>query len=470
MKKKYLVSDQEIALEDILAEFPGHLYWKDCDGHYLGANLEQAKSLGFHSAREIIDKTDADLIWGEQATELRRMDEEIMASGKPYVLEESVTTSEGKGRTYISKKAPLHNLDGVVVGIIGTSIDITAQKDIEEALRNEKLKAEQASQVKSEFIANMSHDLRTPLSGIQSLAEDILGKTNDASIAQDATYLLEASGDLLVLIDAILNVVRIDSASEDSTSQVFNLQKLINNSVNIMMPKVLEKAINFELHYATDLPITIIGQHLLLQRVIMNLLSNALKFTEPKGNVSLAVELLETNESSCRIRIEVKDTGIGIPSDKLDFIFEKFNRLSASFREQHKGTGVGLYMVKRYVEQMEGRVNVQSREQEGTTFCVDIPFTLSEQTPPVACATDANDPLAQQKSYAGTNILIVEDNVIAQRSQGSKFTQLDCDVKIADTAKKAIQLFKEYRFDLLILDVGLPDMAGWALAQRFRNS
>jgi two-component system aerobic respiration control sensor histidine kinase ArcB len=467
-KKKQKVI--KIPPEHIIEEFPGHLYWKDMDGHYLGANLEQAKSLGFANASELIGKTDFDFIWHGQARQLRLVDEEIMASGQAYILEEIVDTEFEENQTFISKKSPLRDQNGDIVGVIGTSINITHQKQLEDTLRREKSKAEDSSRAKSEFISNMSHDLRTPLSGIQSLAENILNKTTDSDVKKDAELLIDASEDLLNLFDDILNMVRTTTDSTQETQRDFSLSRLLTSTIEIMKPSISEK--NFNFHYDIDdnIPNELRGYDLYLQRIIMNLLSNAFKFTPASEAIALSVELHKISDLGCSLKITVADTGIGIPEDKIDYIFEEFNRLSSSYSNTHKGAGIGLYMVKRYIEKMKGSIQVEPNDPKGTRFIILLPFSFQDKPKPVF-QENITDTLSYTiKDYSGVRVLIVEDNLIAQKSQAEKLRKLGCIIEIAGTAKEATEKFQSMRFDLLILDVGLPDISGWRLAKRFRNS
>lgn len=455
--------DYTIPLSEIVARFPGHLFWKDRDGVYLGCNLEQALSVNLKSASELIGKTDFDILDRERAEYSRQIDLEVMRSGETHISEEEVVLF-GEKRIFVAKKAPLRNQMGVVVGVIGTSVDITKQKNQEIALRAAMEKAELASQAKSEFIANMSHDLRTPLSGIQALAENIMTSSDDPELTYNGQLLLSASGDLLQLIDSILEVVRTDSTAFDRPDTAFRLRRLLNNVIHILSPNIKEKQIDFRFQCDERLPELLSGQPLMLQRILMNLLSNALKFTEERGTINLSVSLESLNNVQCEIRFEVNDTGVGIPNDKLDIIFEKFSRISESYKGRYKGTGMGLYMVKQYIDRMHGEISVSSGNQ-GTVFTAYIPFALAQ------AATDAQDGDVASTASLPNNvrILLVEDNVIAQHSQSTKFQALGCEVMIAETGKAALEQFKEDEFDLLVIDLGLPDIDGWTLAQRFRG-
>lgn len=461
----------EIPLEAIVSSFPGHLYWKNKEGIYLGCNEEQAKSLGFSHPSEVVGKTDYDFIWAEQAEQLRHLDLQVMDSRVPHIQEEEVDTQVGRKRIFISKKMPLLDATGDVIGIIGTSLDITIQKEAEEMLRQAKIKAEQASQIKSEFIANMSHDLRTPLSGMQALAEDIILKTQDEDIATNASLLLQASRDLLTLIDDILQASRLDAGQEKLSSHPFMLAPLVHNTLSIMKPKALKRSIKLTLTYDEKLPAQVIGDHLVLQRILVNLLGNALKFTAEHGFVDVLVKLNHIKNSECYIDFIVVDTGIGIPADKLDFIFEKFYRVANSPQSRYAGSGMGLYMVKHYVTQMGGQIDVVSQEDEGSQFHCEIPFKIvnTDVAEQQKKKLDLRLSPLEEKRSAAIHVLVVEDNKVVQHSQLNKLRELDCEVILAENATDALSYFERCKFDLLIVDLGLPDMDGLTLIQRFRK-
>ena len=462
------MSEQEfISILELVEYFPGHLYWKDADGVCRGCNQEILRYFGYKSSDELIGKTDYDLLSAVEADALRAIDLHVMQSGEPCIREEPVIL-DGEVRTFLSKKIPLRNKQGVVTGVLGTSLDITFQKNIEEKLRFEKMRAEQASQVKSEFIANMSHDLRTPLSGMQALAEDIILQTKDDSVSENASLLLQASHDLLNLIDDILQVSRLDSGQEKVHSVSFMLAPLIQNTLSIMKPKALEKSIKLTLAYDDQLPAQVMGPHLVLQRILVNLLSNALKFTAEKGVVDIIIKLNRIEGSQCYIDFIVDDTGIGIAADKLDIIFEKFSRVAASFQGQYSGAGMGLYMVKHYVEQMGGEIDVVSQEGLGSRFHCTIPLELSSAMLDVQQALPASSMLPAERIET-VHVLLIEDNKIVQHSQINKLRDANCDVILAENAAEALACFEQCKFDILIVDLGLPDMDGLTLIKTFRS-
>lgn len=462
------VNDYTIPLSEIVARFPGNLFWKSKEGVYLGCNLEQAISFGFNRIDEIVGKTDLILFGPAEAKRIQQVDELVMRRTDPYIVEESVTI-HGEENFFISKKSALHNAQGIVVGTIGIAINITERRRMENALLETTGKLERANEAKNEFISNMSHDLRTPLSGIQSLAETIHSETQDPRLLHQMELLLDASADLLKLVDGILDVIRIDAKADEERDREFNLRTVINNLTHILMPKVKEKGIDFQVNYDKKLPEFLWGQPLMLQRVMINLLSNSLKFTETEGQITLSLTAANMNPEECLILITISDTGIGIPKEKMDMIFDKFARISRSFKGQYKGTGVGLYMVKKYMDAMGGIISVDSVENEGTTFTCRIPLTIGTGSTIERSDQEEDQTLTADRSYDHLAILLVEDNPIAQHSQALKFESLGCSVEVAGTGKRARALFDHQRFDLLIVDLGLPDTDGLELAAYFRS-
>lgn len=462
--------------EDIIANMPGNVYWLDKNGIGLGCNRNVLKMFKLKTIDEFKKLSFEDMGrvggWSQEATQKFKKDtSEAIYFGKEILnLEEPpIPDSDGRLIYFLTSRVPLFDHNGKSVGIVGISIDITERKMMEEELRLEKIKAEQASQAKSEFIANMSHDLRTPLSGMQALAEDIIAKAQNEEVSKNALLLLQASHDLLNLIDGILQASRLTSGQEELSCKSFMLAPLIHNTFNIMKPKAIEKSIKLNLSYDKQLPEQVIGDHLILQRILVNLLSNALKFTAKNGFVDMMIKLNRKEGSRYYIDFIVVDTGIGIPANKLDIIFEKFSRIAPSFQSQYTGSGMGLYIVKHYVEQMGGEIDVISEENQGSRFHCTIPFVIpSADHTTVSVSSSDVAPLWGAPTMK-TRVLLVEDNKIVQHSQMNKLRDCGCEVTTAENAADALSYFDCSQFDLLIVDLGLPDIDGLTLIKKFRN-
>lgn len=374
-KLQEVVNQTNLPLQHVIANLPGHVYWKNKEGIYLGCNHGQAITLGFKSAEEVIGKTDFDLLWGQEfARTYRKNDLRIMETGESEVVEETALI-HGKKTIYLSQKVPLTDLNNEVIGILGISLDITRQKEIEQKIIAAKEEAESANILKSEFIHNMEHDIRTPFSGILGLAKIL--DTNESNIEKkqiisDIYYCAE---ELLNYCCSILDFSRIESGVLPILHKKFDLNGLINGIVHIEVPAAKMKNLEFIIDKDTALPQFIIGDEYRLKRILINLLSNAIKFTN-QGFVRLAVKIFKKTNNQIILRFVVEDSGIGIPSYKIDSLYEKFTRINPSNLGLYKGQGLGLRIVKQFVDEMEGEIETKTILEKGSNFICTFSFDL----------------------------------------------------------------------------------------------
>lgn len=457
-----------ITLEQIFSFFPGHLYWKNKAGYYLGCNEDQAISLGLSSPRDIIGKKDEELAWAKNAEKVRAFDKKVMGQKKVIITEEPLHQYDGTEGTVISTKKPLFNKKGEVIGLMGSSIDITKQKNTEEQLRIATKKANAANYAKNDFIANMSHDLRTPLSGIQALAENIIEKTENSSIEKDASLLLKASQDLSKLIDSILDASRVHDNNDPEKS--FNLYTLIDSINNMLRPSAIKKNLALTLKIAPNTPKYLFGKCNALERVIINLLSNAIHFTPDNKSINLDIRPISQNNNNLVLAIDVIDTGIGIAKDKISLIFDKFTRVEESYKSQNTGTGVGLYITREYIKKMSGSIHVTSTLGKGSTFHCEIPFIIDHKKSRLSPQqTTHTKNITTKYRSSPVKVLLVEDNPVASYTATYKLSKLNCKVITANNGAEAKKLFHTETFDLILLDLGLPDIGGDYLCQYFRE-
>jgi two-component system, OmpR family, aerobic respiration control sensor histidine kinase ArcB len=363
-------------LENIIALMPGHVYWQDRKGAILGCNDQQAKSFGIDSRKDIIGKTAYDFLPKGQADLLTQLNEKVMRSNKKYVSEESGIMGDGKLHTYISQKVPLHNPRGKVVGILGTSMDITERKRTEQLLLETKEKAEAANQAKSTFISNMEHDLRTPTSGIYGLVKILAEYETDPEKKENLNMVLESANELLTLLNEILEFNQIESGNQPVVAKKFNLHEFLDNVIKLEKSSAKTKKIPLIKECDSNIPEMVIGDAFRLNRIMINLIGNAIKFTL-KGHIKLAVKLgKQLSNRVVILQFIVEDTGIGIPEEKQNVIFEKFNKLELSNVSKYKGGGMGLRIVKKFVEDLDGDIEIESEPKVGTKFICTIPFKI----------------------------------------------------------------------------------------------
>jgi len=409
----------EAYLKNIIAKIPGSIYWKDKNGVFLGCNEFVARMAGLTSPEEVIGKSDKELVWKEHAETLRKTDQMIMESEAETNIEEVVTLADGSTITMLTNKAPLYDNNGRVIGVLGVSIDITEKKMMEQSLLLANAKAEAASEAKSEFMANMSHDLRTPLTGILGLVEILAGKSLTAE--QQKTYLTalaESANRLLDVVETILDFDRLYSGRIDIASDPFDLQVLIESVVDNIGHQAREKLLDIVIDYPADVPRFIIGDTKCVTQILLNLMGNAIKYTD-KGQIMIGVDRLTHYEDNGELMLQftVEDSGIGISKENLDRIFGCFNRLEPSYKGLRKGSGLGLTIVQEIVRKLKGEISVNSSPGVGSTFRVKIPFK-----PQSTCDVIST----WHTEFPDVRVLIVDDETIVGTSVLKYLSSQNC--------------------------------------------
>jgi two-component system, OmpR family, aerobic respiration control sensor histidine kinase ArcB len=472
-------------LNSITANLPCHVYWKDKDGVYLGCNDAQAKSVGFESGKQIIGKTDFDIFSRNNALIFKKNDEEVMSTGRPKTTEEPVNLYDGTHLTVLSTKSPLKDDEGNIVGILGISVDITERKQMEENLVEAKSHAEAANKAKTEFLENMRHDIRTPLTGIAGFAQILKQESAGTKFAEYADNILASSDALLEFMNEILEAVRVASGEIPLLRMKFDVRKRLADVIALNQAKAKQKRLNLQFDYDETIPKYLLGDPKRMQRIVLELVTNALNFTET-GSVKLSMQLVKKESRDLVLKIVVADTGIGIPPNQQQEIFARFKRLTPSYHGIYKGAGLGLAVIKQFIDDLEGEIYVEGEVNKGTTFTCLLPFkeALLEndfglekvQEPPISFYVTAPDisPLpvigvtTDSSAPNASRILLVEDTPIAVKAALHILSALDCQVDHAPNGETALKLAQQQRYDLIFMDVGLPDISGLEVTKRIR--
>ncbi|MDP1573804.1 MAG: ATP-binding protein [Coxiellaceae bacterium] len=459
-------------LDEIIEVMPGHVYWKDRHCILQGCNELQAKDSGLASRQMITGKTAYDLLLQnqpehekqQQAAITNSYDEEVMRLNKTMTFEEHVVLPDKAVATFLSKKTPLHDEYGNVIGLVGISFDISDRKKAEESLRIAKEQAEFANRAKTEFLENMRHDIRTPLTGIIGFAELIQKAADNKIIKEYADNLVLATKALLDFQNEILEVIKVGSADFSVVNKAFDLREMVEKVISLLRPKAIVKNLALSLVYDEKLPKKISGDHKRLFRILLELITNAIKFTE-KGKVCLRVLPVKMVNDRFILRLEISDTGIGIPKDKHEAIFIRFQRLSSAASGVYEGTGLGLTVVKQFIESLSGNITIESLLGKGTTFTAEIPLEIVKN----------NDEVKKDKKHKLQNvvrapkILLVEDHAMTAKVTCLLLLELGCLVDIASDAKDALASCDQKKYDLILMDLGLPDASGFLLAEMIRK-
>ncbi|MFW2535204.1 response regulator [Legionella sp. 28fT52] len=475
-------------LKSMIDALPGDVYWKDIDGVWSGLNQHCAESLqrmGFISKADeslVLGKTDYELFDKDTADGYRRNDLEVMKNRVEITREEATQLPNGDVVTLLSKKTPFLDKNNNLIGILGNSIDISDRKKMERELKEAKEKSEAANIAKTEFLENMRHDIRTPLTGIVGFADILKMEADKTQINEYADNLIASSHALLDLLDEVLEAIRVSSGDIPKLKKKFNLQKTLNHIIDLNRAKAAQKKLNLTLNFDSNIPAYVIGDKVRVHRVVLELIANALNFTD-SGFVTLLAQLAKRNHRELIIKLIVEDSGMGIPLDKQQEIYVQFKRLTPSYQGIYKGAGLGLAVVKQFVDELGGEIYVESEERHGSRFTCIIPLQepLLDDELGIDDALEKALDLPYERTFEteiksqelepgqGRNrILLVEDNPIAQTIAKTMLAKLNCDAEIADNGKKAIELWKTTSYDLILMDIGLPDMNGYEVTHLIR--
>ena len=357
--------------------------------------------------------------------------------------------------SHIADCKPLNNF-------LGTVVNINSYRVLQDQLERTIEEAEKTSQTKSKFIASLNHELRTPLNGVMGMANLLMDTQLDERQLQYVETILTSTNMLLTLVNDILDVSKIASGKLEIEKVEFNLRTILSNTQHILRSLAVSKGLDFSCEVDPDVPVDLIGDQVRLQQILVNLISNAIKFTD-QGYVRVSVRLNSIESDHVMLHFRVSDTGIGIPPEVIPKLFQDFTQASVSTVRTHGGTGLGLSICKKLVALMGGDIGVQSGAEKGSTFWFTLPFPTVE----------ANARLGQSDhdlSIPKLNILIAEDNIINQQVIQGILQNLGQTVTIARNGLEALSQIEQNNFDLVFMDINMPEMDGIEATQKIRAS
>src|SRR5215831_1625937 len=454
-------------IESLFEHLPNMVFVKDAEHlRFVRFNKAGEELLGYTKS-ELLGKNDYDFFPKAEADFFTSKDRETLRNGLLIDIPDEPIQTKSKGvRTLHTKKIPIYDESGRPQYLLGISEDITERKESEAALVRARLAAEEANQAKSDFLANMSHEMRTPLNAIMGIADILARSTLSSEQVSLVRRCTKASDGLLRMIDDLLLAAKADSGTLELVTEPFSLRDLVTESTSLMLMQAQEKGLALTTQVDPTLPVRVIGDAHRLQQVLLNLIRNAIKFTE-RGTISVHVASSPDSQKADQVKFSVADTGIGISVEMRDRVFERFAQ-AGSRSNRHHGVGLGLSICKQLVELMGGRIWVEGAQVQGSTFFFTLPLVAAAAVP--SCGiSDQTTREGHGATGRGLKILLAEDFVESQDIMRLNLRdtphQLDC----AANGLEVFTSFQKKQYDLVFMDLHMPDMDGYTATCLIRN-
>jgi PAS domain S-box-containing protein len=456
--------ETQYRLQSILDHSTSLIFIKDLQGLYLLANKPFESMHGLRRG-QATGKTDLDFAEAPFLMIGRENDQVVIEQKQPLQLVETVSV-HGTERHIFMTRFPLFNSEQEMFGIGGIGMDITERVVYERELIAARKIAEEAKKAQEIFLANMSHEIRTPINGIMGMSY-LLDKT--AISTQQQEYLdgiKDASQNLLVIINDILDFSKMRAGKMMLEKTRLNIHSLVSKIVLRLKTQADKKGLALSCHVEEDIPTNLTGDAVRISQVLGNLIENAIKFTS-KGSVTVNARVLAADETTTSIGFEVRDTGIGIPADKLEMIFESFTQSSAENTRKYGGTGLGLSICKELVTMQGGHIVVNSIEGKGSAFYVEIPFARYAGK---GQEDEGNADSMPDNVLRNKKLLLAEDNPLNQKMAYYILQHAGASVDIAANGKTALQRALENEYDCILMDIQMPEIDGYQTTAMIRQT
>ena len=452
-------SEQEIAvskqvLRKVLDNIPIKVFWKDRDSKFLGCNKSSLEEMSIENEQDVIGKSDFDFHEKEDAKKYRDDEEAIMRSGVPKLNYQESQIKNGKEHIYITSKLPFYDEKDNVIGLVGTSDDITEQKETEIKLKKAIEEANAANLSKSTFLSNISHEIRTPMNAILGYSQLLQDDDNLTKVQQENLRTINRSGEhLLELINDILDMSKIEAGRVSLKLTDFSFIELLKEVEQLFKLKAEQKKIEFSFKLDEKIPKVIVADESKVKQVIINLIGNALKFTST-GFVKVTVETAANN----LMFVKVKDSGKGILKEEQETVFKPFEQAQKGAIVKG-GTGLGLAISKKLANLMEGDIEVESEFGNGAEFIFSFNYLKGEESK-LEEHIEVLKVKALSSEMKGFKVAIVDDRFENRDILFKKLDPLGFATQMAKNGQEAVDLYKEWKPDIILMDVVMPVMDG----------
>ncbi|WP_299452219.1 PAS domain-containing protein [uncultured Microscilla sp.] len=455
------LTNQKRILEQILDTLPINIYIKDDEGRLVFLNKATCQT--YRVTKETLGKTDAEIFPEYLAKAFVKDDMLVRAGAKPDTWEEQISWQHLNIDLLVGKKLISFEKNKAPY-ILGYSLDITARKRFERELITAKQKAEEAALAKEQFLSTMSHEIRTPMNAVIGMTHVLLENKPRVDQLENLKILKFSAQTLLSLINDILDFTKIDSGKVEFEEVLFDLPELIESIQKSFAFTAQEKNIRLRFSTDTNIPHKVIGDPVRLTQVLTNLMNNAIKFTL-KGEVKLMLQFIAQNNRQVQVRFTVKDTGVGIPKEKQQIIFDRFTQANPETIRKFGGTGLGLAIVKRLLELQDSQIHLESEENKGAKFYFDL--KLDKYMPTLDKNKNTVDAATSNKASGG-KILLVEDTKINQLVVAKFLKTWQLTIEYALNGVEAVEQAKNNHYDLILMDLQMPEMDGYEATRKIR--
>ncbi|MCB0428898.1 MAG: PAS domain S-box protein [Flavobacteriales bacterium] len=451
----------------LFEESIGLLCTHDVAGHVLSVNRATCQALEY-DAEELQGRCIGDFLSDDTRDFFNQYLQEVL------VRQRSEGVMKMKSRTgkilYWKYSNISHEENGQLI-VIGTAIDITELIEREKELKKAKQQAEDSVRIKDVFLSNMSHEIRTPLNSILGFADLISQTRLDKKQYEYASIIRDSTENLITIVNDILDFSKIESGQIEFQEDAINPGELIHSVITMLSNKALMHGNKVVEKKSRNLPKIVFGDRVRLTQILINLLNNAIKFTD-NGTIEVGAKLLQkkSGEGIVTIQFQVKDSGIGIPEDKLQTIFERFAQIDNQHSRKYEGVGLGLSIVQRLIELQDGAIRVKSQVGEGSVFEFELPYKIdgrstSSKTKPGHLAW----PDIDVPDLKGKRILLVDDNRMNRKLVVAYLADTGAELDVAINGKVAVSMVKDNDYDVILMDMQMPEMDGYEATRVIRG-
>ncbi len=451
-KYRGIIENMDLGLVEFDSE-DGVTYCNNSFSRMIGYPIEELKG---HGLAELLKERNINF---DASYQLKRRHR-----GITDVYEAEITTHSGESKWMLVSKALLYDTQRRITGSIGIHLDITWRKKLEIELKQAKLKSEESSKAKEIFLVNMSHEIRTPMNVIMGMSRHLSSLIHDEKQERFLNSIISAADNLLVIINDVLDISKIESGRLEVERISFSIRKSIEEVRQILSFKAEEKGLRLNCEIDEDVPEVLIGDPFRLNQILMNIGGNAIKFTE-EGNVDISTYVDKQKDGSVMLRCVIEDTGIGIDQDKLEDVFESFRQESTSISRQYGGSGLGLTISRQLAHLMGGELRIDSLKGTGTRVVLEFPFDIGKHED----LKKPNPILSNVDQLQHQKILVVEDNTMNLTLAEIVLGNFGAEVTTANSGKDALEQLANKSFNLVLMDIRMPVMDGLETTRRMRT-